>query len=195
MFTVSTTYGMAYFMPLILSGQMGYSGAMSQLLSTPPYFYSLILAGTLSWLSDRHRLRSPFILFFSINIMVGITLTRWGPNTGSQYLGLFFVLGGALAQGPMIIVWGQNNAPTRTKRSVSAGLLFTCGAIGGIIGSTVFRQEDAPTYTPGVIVVICLTAVLVLLGLVLTLHFKRQNRIHKETNRAIESQRSFVYTL
>lgn len=195
MFCVATTYGLAYFMPLILNGQMGFDGALSQLLTTPPYFYSFLLATGLSWMSDRTRIRTPFIVFLSLNVILGIVLTRWGPNTGSQYLGLFFTLGGSLVNGPMIIVFAQNNAPTRMKRAVSSGLQLSMGAIGGIIGSTVFRSQDAPTYTPGVIVVICSATAIMILSCLLALHFRRMNRLHKETRCVLEGQEGFVFTL
>jgi sugar phosphate permease len=195
MLCVVTTYGISYFMPLILNGKMGYSGALSQVLSTPPYFYAFILAAILSGLSDHVRLRTPFIIFFSLNVVLGIILVRWGPNTGSQYLGLFLTLGGALINGPMIIIFGQNNAPTRTKRSVSSGLQLTLGAIGGIMGSTVFRSQDAPTYTPGVIAVLCCTGGIITLSALLAWHLHRQNQLRKETGCALEGQEGFLYTL
>ncbi|KAH6972118.1 major facilitator superfamily domain-containing protein [Ilyonectria sp. MPI-CAGE-AT-0026] len=195
MLNVTITYGLAYFMPLILNEQMGFTGALSQVLTTPPYFYSFILAVVCSGLSDRIRMRSPFIMFFALNMILGIVLTRWGPNTGSQYLGLFFTIGGSLVNGPMTIVFAQNNAPTRTKRSVSSGLQLTLGAVGGIIASTVFRSQDAPTYTPGVIVILCCTGGITGLTALLVWYFHQQNRLHRETNRVLEGQRDFVYTL
>lgn len=191
MLCVVTSYGMAYFMPLILNGQMGFSGAMSQLLSTPPYFYAVILAVGLSWLSDRQHMRTPFIIFFAVNVIVGMVCTRWGPNTGTQYLGLFLTLGGSLVNGPMIIVFGQNNAPTRAARNVSSGLQLSFGAIGGIIGSTVFRSQDAPTYTPGSIVVICCAAAIICFSCLLAWHMHRLNR----TGCNQEGQQDFMYTL
>ena len=195
MLCVTTTYGLAYFIPLILNGQMGFSGALSQVLSTPPYFYGFILAILISWVSDRCRMRSPFIVFLSLNVILGMVLTRWGPNTGSQYLGVFFTMGGSLVNGPMIVVFAQNNAPTRAKRSVSSGLQLTFGALGGIIGSTVFRSQDAPTYTPGVIVVICCATAIIAITSFLGWHFRRQNQLHKEAGFVLEGQRGFTFTV
>ncbi|KAL4802556.1 major facilitator superfamily domain-containing protein [Aspergillus unguis] len=191
MICVVTSYGMAYFMPLILNEKMGFSGALSQVLTTPPYFYAVILAIALTWISDRHHTRTPFIVFFAVNVIVGMALTRWGPNTGSQYLGLFFTLGGSLINGPMIIVWGQNNVPTRAARSVSSGLQLTCGAIGGIIGSTVFRSQDAPLYTPGSIVVMCCAGYIIIVSTLLGLHMRKLNRLAAER----QGEPAFVYTL
>ncbi|KAJ5814250.1 uncharacterized protein N7503_001000 [Penicillium pulvis] len=194
MLCVVTSYGMAYFIPLILQEKMGFSGALSQLLTTPPYFYAVILAVTLAWLSDRQRMRSPFIAFFALNVIVGMTLTRWGPNTGSQYFGLFLTLGGSLVNGPMIVVFGQNNAPTRTARSVSSGLQLTFGAIGGIIGSTVFRSQDAPTYTPGSIVVICCATTIIILSAIMAWHLHRQNLLNGGAE-SEDGEQAFVYTI
>uniref|UniRef100_A0A0B7K9R7 Major facilitator superfamily (MFS) profile domain-containing protein n=1 Tax=Bionectria ochroleuca TaxID=29856 RepID=A0A0B7K9R7_BIOOC len=195
MLNVATTYGLAYFIPLILNGKMGFSGAISQLLSTPPYFYGFILAVTVSSISDRYHIRSPFIIFLHLNVILGITLMRWGPNTASQYLGLFFCLGASVVSGPMIVVYGQNNAPTRAKRSVSSGVQLSLGAVGGIIGSTVFRSQDSPTYTPGTVVVLCSSATVISICCLLNLYFRRLNRLQRETNLVLEGQRGFLYTL
>ncbi|CAH0035434.1 unnamed protein product, partial [Clonostachys rhizophaga] len=189
MLNVATTYGLAYFIPLILNGKMGFSGAISQLLSTPPYFYGFILAVAVSSISDRYHIRSPFIIFLHLNVILGITLTRWGPNTASQYLGLFFCLGASVVSGPMIVVYGQNNAPTRAKRSVSSGVQLSLGAVGGIIGSTVFRSQDSPTYTPGTIVVLCSSATVILICCLLNLYFRRLNRLQRETNLVLEANK------
>lgn len=194
MLCVATTYGLAYFVPLILNDRMGYSGAISQLLTTPPYFFGFILAVTVSTLSDKIKMRSPFVIFLQLSIVLGIVLTRWGPNTGSQYLGLFFCLGAAIVNAPMIVVYAQNNAPTRVKRSVSAAVQLSMGAIGGIIGSTVFRSQDSPTYTPGIIVVLCSSAVIIAICGLLNVYFRRMNRVHKETGTALEGQQGFLYT-
>lgn len=194
MLSVTITYGLSYFIPLILNGRMGFSGALSQLLSTPPYFYGFLLSIVISTLSDRCQLRSPFIVFLQLNIILGITLTRWGPNTASRYLGLFFCLSGALVTGPMSIVFAQNNAPTRVKRSVSSGLQLSLGAIGGIIGSTVFRSQDAPTYTPGVIVVLCSCVVNMGICSFLYWYLQRLNKLQKDTGLVLEGQVGFRYT-
>lgn len=191
----TTTYSFAYFMPLILNAQMGFSGALSQVLTTPPYFWAFGVAMSMGWLSDKKRLRSPFILFFSANVLLGVTLTRWGPNTGSQYLGLFFTLAGAQGNVATTVSFGQNNAPTRIKRSVSSGLQLSFGAIGGIIGSTVFRSQDAPSYTPGVITVLCTCGLLSFLAMVLAFHFHRQNKAHREHGKILEGDRTWTFTL
>lgn len=189
-----TTYSFAYFVPLILNAQMGFSGALSQVLTTPPYFWAFLLALTLGHFSDKYKIRSPFLAFYSLNVVLGVCLTRWGPNTGSQYLGLFFTLGGAQGNVATVVSLAQNNASTRLKRSVSSGLQLTLGAVGGIIGSTVFRSQDAPTYTPGIIVVLCGAVVIMSLGMFMWWYLSQQNKLRKMNGLVLEGQVDFEYT-
>lgn len=195
MVSASAIYSMAYFMPLILNAQMGFTGAMSQLLTTPPSIWAFCLATVLTAVSDRYKIRSPFLLFFACNVIMGVSLTRWGPSTATQYLGTFFTMGGLFGGLSIILSFAQNNAPTRTKRSVCAGIQLSLGACGGIIGSTIFRSQDAPTYTPGVVATIGMMGLQIVLVSGLTLWMARQNKLHRENGKVLEGQPNFQYTL
>lgn len=195
MLSTVTVYGASYFGPLILHAQMGFSGAQSQALFTPPSVFSFFLGIFMGWMSDKYRMRSPFLAFFSILTILGSTLLRWGPNTGSQYLGLFFTVSGAAGSCFIVVSWGQNNSPTRSKRGVLSGLTVTGGAIGGIIGSTVFRSQDAPSYTPGIITVLISGFLNLCLTGMFAAYLHRQNKHHRESGRISEGQENFEYTL
>lgn len=47
---------------------------------------------------------------------------------------------------PALLAFNQSNVIDSAGRAVSSGILIACGAIGGIIGSLIFRGQDAPTY-------------------------------------------------
>ena len=51
---------------------------------------------------------------------------------------------------PAMLAFNQSNTLGAANRAMSSGLLIACGALGGIIGSLIFRGQDAPGYTPGV---------------------------------------------
>lgn len=51
------------------------------------------------------------------------------------------------------------------------------GAFGGIISGNIFREQDAPTYTPGILVCMCFQVSIVI----------RINRLGKLIQRAIDS--------
>lgn len=194
MISASAIYSMAYFMPLILNAQMGFTGAVSQLLTTPPSVWAFFIATGLTAVSDRWKRRSPFLIFFACNVIMGVSMTRWGPNTATQYAGIFFTMGGLNGGLSITLSFAQNNAPTRIKRSVCSGIQLSCGACGGIIGSTIFRSQDAPTYTPGVVATIGMMGAQIILVTGLTLYMARQNKLQRE-GKVLEGQPNFQYTL
>ncbi|RVX66856.1 hypothetical protein B0A52_09586 [Exophiala mesophila] len=194
MVSASAIYSMAYFMPLILNAQMGYTGAMSQILTTPPTVWAFFVATGLTAVSDRFKRRAPFLIFFACNVIVGVSMTRWGPNTATQYAGTFLTMGGLNGGLSIALSFAQNNAPTRVKRSVASGIQLSLGACGGIIGSTIFRSQDAPTYTPGVIATIGMMGFQIVLTICLTLYMAHQNKLQRG-GKVLEGQQNFQYTL
>lgn len=69
------------------------------------------------------------------------------------------------------------------------------GAIGGIVGTTVFRQQDAPAYVPGLSTAIGAQVVIVLLVVALTLTFRVQNGKAERGEKVLEEgDKNFRYT-
>lgn len=69
------------------------------------------------------------------------------------------------------------------------------GGIGGIIGSTVFRDQDAPKYGPGIMTCMISNALVIVITLLLTWKFHRANKRAEAGGKAIEGQEGFRYTL
>lgn len=145
-----TAYAVSYYMPIILNLQLGYSIEASQLLTTPPYIFGGILMCVEGWLCDRWRVRSPVIIYNSIQSIVGLCVMSWTKNSGVQYLGVFLVSSGSSANFPAVMAWQANNIRGHWTRSFCSALLTSMGGLGGIIGALVFRSQDAPKYIPGV---------------------------------------------
>jgi len=45
---------------------------------------------------------------------------------------------------PALLAFNQSNTLGAANRAMSSGLLIACGAIGGIIGSLIFRAQVSP---------------------------------------------------
>ena len=75
-----------------------------------------------------------------------------------------------------MLAFNQSNTLGAANRAMSSGLLIACGAIGGIIGSLIFRGQDAPGYTPGIYTTIgfCLFNVFALIVLIMV--FRQRNK-------------------
>ena len=196
MSTTMPAYALAYFAPVIILG-MGYSAAITQLLSAPPVVFAVISALTVSWLSDRYKMRSPGIVFQCAIGITGLLITAYHPKDGVRYFGLFLGQAGCQGNIPSILAYQSNNIRQQSKRAVGSALQIGFGAIGGIIASTVFREEDAPTYVPGLWVTTGLQFFILIILATTTIIFMRANKkVDNGTIKApIEGLVGFKYTL
>ncbi|KAJ5958215.1 uncharacterized protein N7479_005365 [Penicillium vulpinum] len=188
------TYAMSYFLPIILK-QMGFSTSASQYLVTPPYVFAAILIFTSGWLSDKYRIRSPFILFSACLGVIGIPLLGLSKNTGVRYFGAFLSTASANSIVPAVLTWQANNIRGQWKRAFCSATLIGAGGIGGTIGGTTFRSQDAPNYLPGTYTCIIASSLVIVVSLILVLHFHISNRRAAKFGQIIEGLEGFRYTL
>lgn len=96
----------------------------------------------------------------------------------------------------MVMSYQANNIRGQWKRAFCSATLVGFGGIGGIIGSTVFRQQDAPKYRPGLIVAMCANVLIIIVVSLLTVKFKRDNAKAERGEIKIEgSEAGFRYTI
>jgi len=65
----TVTYSIAYFLPIILREEMGYSVGAAQCLVAPPYGFAAILMFGTAWLGDKYHVRGPVLVG---NALIGI---------------------------------------------------------------------------------------------------------------------------
>ncbi|KAH7363352.1 high-affinity nicotinic acid transporter [Plectosphaerella cucumerina] len=173
--TTTLAYALAYFLPIILQLNMGFSVGEAQCLIAPPYaFAGMVMFGT-AWLGDKYHVRGPIIVINMLFALVGLPIMGFHPNANVRYFGVFLTTAGANSNIPAVMAYQANNIRGQWKRAFCSATLVSFGGIGGIAGSLVFRQQDAPGYRPGMYTCIaCSLLTLILVGL-LTLDFKLQN--------------------
>lgn len=192
----TVTYALAYFLPQILFYGMHFSLGASQCLVAPPYAFAGIVMITMGHYSDKYRMRGLPIVINAIMCFVGLILMGFVKNLGARYFGVFLATAGANANIPMCMSYQANNIRGQWKRAFCSATLVGFGGIGGIIGSTVFRQQDAPNYRPGLIVAICANVVIIILVGLLSMKFKRDNAKADRGEIKIEgSEEGFRYTI
>ncbi|KAJ9607881.1 hypothetical protein H2200_007960 [Cladophialophora chaetospira] len=111
-------YAMAFFMATILKS-FGYSVALSQILTTPPYLLACIISIAIGVWADRIHVRGPFVIGLSVLAMVGYALMGWGPNTGAQLVGAFFALACNYSCIPTLLAHLSNNVVGVGKRAIA----------------------------------------------------------------------------
>lgn len=180
---VSTS--LSYFLPIILQSGMGFDTNKSILLSTPvsarhccvfwwqltnpnyqPYYYAVIPVLLTSFVGDYYRMRGPMITFNALSLIVGFLM--FGLPASKQvtvrYVGTFLATGAYVSNWAALNAFQANNVVGQWKRAATAAAITACNGLGGVAGSYIVRQKEAPQYQ---------TAMWVSIGLV-----SRQNMIY-----------------
>jgi len=196
MSTAMPAYALAYFGPVIVLG-MGYSVGVTHLLSAPPVIFAVICSLFISWLSDKYKIRAPAIAFQSCLAICGLMMTAYAEDNLARYFGLFFGYAGCQGNIPSILAYQSNNIRNQSKRSVGSALQIGFGGIGGILGSTVFKQTEAPRYLTGLWITTGLQLFILCLVSATTIYFSIMNKkVDRGTlKHPIEGQVGFKYTL
>jgi MFS family permease len=137
--TTTVTYALAYFLPIILNENMGFSVGASQCLIAPPYAFAGIVTYATGWIGDRFRLRGPIILFNMLLCLIGLPIMGFHKNAAVRYFGVFLVTAGANSNVPATMSYQANNIRGQWKRAFCSATLVGFGGVGGIAGSLVFR--------------------------------------------------------
>lgn len=193
-FPTAGSYTMAFFTPSILSG-LGYDTALSQILVTPPYLLAAIFAIVTGIISDRVRTRSPFIIGFSIVTLAGVIMIGWGKNTACKMAGIFLAVVGNNCAIPTVLAFLSNNIVGSSKRQIAVPLQTSFGALGGIFGSLVFREQDYPAYRPGIYASIACIVMCIMITLGITFYFHRENEAADKRGKILEGLEGYRYTL
>jgi MFS family permease len=146
-------------------------------------------------LGDKYHIRGPIIIFNAILGLIGLPLLGYASNNGVRYFGVFLATISANANVPAILAYQANNIRGQWKRALCSATLVGFGGVGGIIGSSVFRDQDAPRYGPGIETCIIACGLVILLVVGLDFKFWKANQRAERGGKVIERQEGFRYTL
>ncbi|KAL4995732.1 major facilitator superfamily domain-containing protein [Aspergillus recurvatus] len=195
MLTTTNTYSIAYFLPIILQDSMGFSVVKAQCLVAPPYVAAAMVMYLQGVFADKWRIRGPIVAINAAMGLLGLGLLGYLNSPAPRYFGVFLATIGGNANCPALVSWQSNNIRGQWKRALTSATLIGGGSIGGILGTTVFRAQDAPNYRPGLLTTMLANAVMVLIVGVLTLKFYRANKRVDAGGKSIEGLAGFKYTL
>jgi MFS family permease len=190
----TSTYALAYFLPVIING-MGYKAEKALVLSSPPYIAAIPYALIISYFSDKAKSRGPFIIFNTLMVVVGLALVGYVVNNKVRYFGIFLAVAAANVNIPMTIGFSSNNIVGNGRRAVGTAVQTGWGAIGGIVASTIFIQKEAPKYRSGIATTIALTALLGALVGFQSLYYRKQNKRVDAGELILYDTPGFRYTL
>ncbi|KAL8372591.1 hypothetical protein RB595_002097 [Gaeumannomyces hyphopodioides] len=146
-------YAMKFTMPTIVRS-MGFTSAQAQLMTMPPYIVGAISAFVISALADRRGWRMPFIVgpqaaVITAFIILFTMAADIKNNVALCYFAVTLANAGMYPIFPGVNAWNVANQAGPAKRAVSIGLLVCTGNIGGVVGSYIYKDEEAPRYVTG----------------------------------------------
>jgi len=146
-------YAMKFTMPTIVKS-MGFTSANAQLLTIPPYACGALSAFVLSMLADRFSWRMPFIVGPQCCVITAFSIlfvkaAEIKGNIALCYFGVCLACFGMYPIFPGVNAWNVANQAGASKRAISIGYLVCAGNIGGVIGSYIYKENEAPRYPTG----------------------------------------------
>lgn len=193
--TAVSVYAIAFFLPVILHRGMGFSIATSLCLVAPPNFAAGIFMLCFAWIGDKYHIRGVIIAGNAILALVGLPLLGYAKDNGVRYFGVFLTTMAINTNIPAILTYQANNIRGQWKRAFASATLIGAGGFGGIIGSTVFREADAPSYGPGIMTCMIANGLVLVIVALLTLKFWMANKGADRDGKILEGLECFRYTL
>ncbi|RAH46990.1 putative MFS transporter [Aspergillus brunneoviolaceus CBS 621.78] len=184
-----------YFLPIILESGMGFSSNDSILLSTPPYYWSVLPVLFTSFVGDSYRIRGPLITFNALCLIAGFLMFGLPSSTQVtvRYIGTFLATGAYVSNWAALNAFMANNVVGQWNRASTAAAVSACNGLGGVAGSYIVRQQEAPRYQTAVWVSIGSHVLMIVLVGVFTLSFYSLNRRQKK-GKILQNMRGFGYT-
>ncbi|KAL8946241.1 MAG: hypothetical protein Q9222_007340 [Ikaeria aurantiellina] len=145
---VSTS--ISYFLPIILQSGMGFSTNKAILLSAPPYYYAIIPVLISSRIGDKYRIRGPVIIFNCFCLITGFGMLGFASQVTVRYIGTYLATGAYISNWAAMNSYQASNITGQWKRAVTAAAITACNGLGGVAGSFIVRQTEAPRYLTAV---------------------------------------------
>lgn len=125
-------YGFSTFLPSIIES-MGYSSLQAQYLTIPVYIVGGLCFLGFAFVSDRLRIRGPFVAFANIFGIVGYILILCDTSDGVKFFATF-LCAIAVYNGPGLnMTWLNVNVAPHYRRATAVGFQQTIGNCAGIV--------------------------------------------------------------
>ncbi|KAI3613176.1 major facilitator superfamily protein [Moniliophthora roreri] len=137
------------FLPTI-NKSFGYSNAMAQLLTVPPYAVAAVVLTTLSAASDKLQSRGVFMMAVTTLGAIGYLILVVVPtNIHVRYFATFCITSGTYTGIGIIIAWFAHNLGSETKKATGIPMFMAIGQCGSVLGSHLLPKSEEPRYLKG----------------------------------------------
>ncbi|KAL6306342.1 MFS general substrate transporter [Sparassis latifolia] len=164
------------FLPTIIT-TFGYSNALAQLLTVPPYAVAAIILCSTSYCSDRLQSRGFSVVAASMLGVLGYVLLLAVPyNDHVRYFATFCIISGTYTIIGVVIAWFTHNLGSETKKATGIPMYIAIGQCGSVLGSHLFPTTDGPRFITGFAVSCALEFVSAVTAIILTMYYRMENK-------------------
>ncbi|KAJ7170257.1 MFS general substrate transporter [Mycena crocata] len=163
------------FLPTIIK-TFGFTSALAQILTVPPYAVAAIMLVSFSFASDRLQSRGVFMAVASVISGIGYLLLLTVPsNVHVRYFAVFCIVSGTYTTIGIIIAWFAHNLGSETKRATGIPMFMAMGQCGSVLGSHIFPLKEGPRYIKGFGISCALEFLAAALAIVLSISYRMDN--------------------
>ncbi|GJN69243.1 MFS transporter [Purpureocillium lilacinum] len=187
------SYGMKFTLPSITKA-MGFKNTAAQLMTVPIYVAASLSALFSSFLSDYFGIRFPFcaiplsLIAIGYSIVISFRGDLTGSHQGPGYFALILCMMGIYPIQPAGSSWAASNLAPMSRRAVGVAFNICFGNIGGVIGSYMYLDKEAPEYWTGYGLSLAFGATGVIAACILEISYKvgnaRRAKLSEEEIRA-----------
>ncbi|KAJ8595815.1 MFS general substrate transporter [Rhizopogon salebrosus TDB-379] len=166
------------FLPTIIA-TMGYTDALAQLLTVPPYTVATVVLVSMAYTSDRLQSRGLFV--FAACLLSGVGYARH-----IRYFAVFCATTGAYSGIGLSMAWFTHNLGSESKRATGISLCGAIGQGGSILGSHLYPLTDQPKYRQGLTGSLLLVSALCALILSASYRWDNKQRDKQDGNEIVD---------
>jgi MFS family permease len=164
------------FLPTILT-TLGFTKAIAQLLTVPPYACAAIVLTLFAFCSDRMQSRGFFMATSSTIAGIGyILLLTVRTNVHVRYFATFCITSGTYTTVGLIIAWYAHNLGSETKKATGIPMFMAIGQCGSVLGSHIYPTTEGPKYIKGFAISCALSFLSAVCAVILSVSYRLDNR-------------------
>ncbi|KAK5117969.1 hypothetical protein LTR62_004013 [Meristemomyces frigidus] len=163
------------FVPTIISSLGKWDKAQSNGLSAPPYLLCFFYIIGVCYLSDRLKMRGPFVALSATLGAIGFIILGVAKTTAVRYFAIFLSVQ-IFASVALLLAWTANIHATESKRAGGYVVLATVGQCGPLLGTNIFPDSDKPYFRKGMWISAAFCLLVAVLACSLSLYLIRENK-------------------
>ncbi|KAF4993959.1 hypothetical protein FGRMN_6090 [Fusarium graminum] len=177
-----SSLGFQNFLPTVI-GTLGYSTTVTLALTCPPYVLAAGVGLLIAWTSGHYNERTWHIISCKSLVMIGFIIPAATTNFAARMFSIFLFVGFSFGINNILLSWVSSTlGQTNEKKAVALAMCNMLGNLANVYTAYLWPSSDSPNYRTAWIALICFTAGVISITVLLKCGLKAQNKRMKRDN-------------